>query len=59
MKKKYVVEFQMANNSTEVVEFITDNVEWSIEQWSRNRVVTGHVILEESSTSSAKKMLLG
>ena len=59
MKKKYVVEFQMADNSTEVVEFITDNLGRTIDQWSRNRVVTGHVILEESSTSSAKKMLLG
>ena len=59
MKKKYVVEFSLPDNSTEVVEFITDNVEWSIEQWSRNRVVVGHSVLEESSTPSTKKMLLG
>ena len=59
MKKKYVVEFSLPDNSTEVVEFITDNVEWSIEQWSRNRVVVGHSVLEELNTPSTKKMLLG
>lgn len=59
MKKKYVVEFQMADNSTEVVEFITDNLGWTIDQWTRNRLVFSHTILEESSTPSTKKMLLG
>ena len=59
MKRKYVVEFQMTDNSTEVVEFITDNLELSVDQWSRNKSVNNHIVLEESNISSTKKMLLG
>lgn len=55
--KKYIVEFTHTNGEIEQVEFVTDRLEWSIDQWCRNRFVSGHKILSESSVSS-KKMLL-
>lgn len=55
--KKYIVEFIHTNGKIEEVEFVTDRIEWSIDQWCRNRFVSGHKILSESSISS-KKMLL-
>jgi len=59
MKKKYVVEFKLADSSTDVVEFITEDLEWSIDQWSRNRAVLKYTLLETLNTSPTKKMLLG
>jgi len=56
--KKYIIEFTHANGEKEIVELITDRLEWSIQQWCRNRRVVEHQILEEGSTSS-KKMLFG
>lgn len=54
--KKYIVEFTMLDGSKEEVEFTTDRLQWSIDQWIRNRKVSGHQILEES-TSNSKQML--
>ena len=37
--KKYLVKFTLKDGITEEVEFVTDRLEWSIDQWSRNRHV--------------------
>lgn len=58
MKKKYLVEFTYDSGKKEEVELITDNIDWSIEQYSRNRHIINHQILEEG-TSSTKQMLFG
>ncbi len=56
--KKYLIEFTHSNGKVEEIELTTDRLEWSIEQWSRNRSVISHKVLKESS-SNPKKMLLG
>lgn len=56
--KKYIIEFTHSNGEKEVVELTTDRLEWSIQQWSRNRSVIKHEILEEGSSNS-KQMLFG
>lgn len=58
MKKKYLIEFTLHDGSKEVVELITDRLEWSIEQWCRNRRVVKHEVLKEGNSNS-KTMLLG
>ena len=58
MKKKYLVEFTMADGSVENIELITNNIELSIDQWSRNRAVSNYEILDEGKTNS-KRMLFG
>lgn len=56
--KKYTVEFTHSNGEKEIVELTTDRLEWSIQQWTRNRNIIKHKILEEGSSNS-KKMLFG
>mgnify|MGYP003980199147 FL=1 len=56
--KNYVIEFKMADGSKEIVELTTDRLEWSIDQWSRNRSVASHQIIKEDNNNN-KKMLLG
>jgi hypothetical protein len=56
--KKYIIEFTHSNGEKELVELTTDRIEWSIEQWKRNRSVVKHQIIESTSTSN-KQMLLG
>lgn len=56
--KKYLVEFTYIDGSKEQVSFETDNIEWTIDQFSRNRTVSAHIILNED-TSSSKQMLFG
>jgi len=56
--RKYIVEFTMTDGSKEEVEFITDKLEWTIEQWCRNRSVSNHQVLNEG-TIDRKQMLLG
>ena len=56
--KKYIIEFTHSNGEKELVELTTDRIEWSIEQWKRNRSVVKHQIIESSSTGN-KQMLLG
>lgn len=58
MKKKYIVEFTYNNGEKETVTFETDKIEWTIDQWCRNRSVTNTQILEESTISN-KQMLFG
>ena len=56
--KKYVVEFIEVSGTTHQFEFVTDNIERSIEQYSRNRSIVGHTILSEGS-GGKKQMLFG
>lgn len=56
--KKFIVEFKEVNGQTHQFEFITDNIEKSIEQYTRNRSIVGHTILSEGS-GGKKQMLFG
>lgn len=56
--KKYIVEFTHISGEVEEVELITDNIDWSIEQWTRNRQVANYKIINEGSSNS-KQMLFG
>lgn len=47
MKKKYLIEFTHTDGRIEEVELTTDRIEWSIEQWSRNRSIKSHKIISE------------
>lgn len=58
MKKKYTIEFTHSSGEKEIVELVTDRLDWSIEQWSRNRHIINHEIIEEGSTNN-KQMLFG
>ena len=56
--KKYLIEFTYVDGTKEEVELTTDRLEWSIQQWCRNRPVSGHEVLSEGGNNS-KSMLLG
>ena len=56
--KKYLIEFTHSDGTKEEVELTTDRLEWSIEQWSRNRAIIGHRVISEGSSNS-KQMLFG
>lgn len=56
--KKYLIEFTHADGSKEEVELTTDRLEWSIQQWCRNRHIVDHKVISENSTNS-KQMLFG
>ena len=56
--KKYIVEFTHIDGVVEKVELTTDNIDWSIEQWTRNRQVANYKIINEGSYNS-KQMLFG
>jgi len=56
--KKYVIEFKLVDGSKEIVEITTDRLQWSIQQWGRNRAVASHQILKEDNNNN-KQMLLG
>ena len=58
MKKKYIVEFTHTDGHTELVEFVTDNIQWSIEQYSRNRMIVESEI-KGSTDAPGKQMLFG
>jgi hypothetical protein len=58
MKKKYIVEFTETNGTSYEFEFLTDNIEFSINQYIRNRSIISHRIINEG-TSSKKQMLFG
>tara|TARA_E500000331_G_C17090333_1_gene640803 strand:- start:421 stop:597 length:177 start_codon:yes stop_codon:yes gene_type:complete len=54
----YIVEFTYTDGTKEQVEFNTDRgLQWTIDQWSRNRAVVKSELINESATSS-KRMLL-
>jgi len=46
------------DGTVEEVELTTDRLEWSIQQWSRNRAIASHKVIEEGSSNS-KSMLFG
>lgn len=56
--KKYLIEFTHADGTVEEVELTTDRLEWSIQQWCRNRAVINHKVISEGSNNS-KQMLFG
>ena len=56
--KKYIVEFTEVNGSTHQFEFVTDNIEQSISQYSRNRNILDHRIISEGA-GGKKQMLFG
>ena len=57
MKKLLVIEFTHLNGEVEEVEFETDRgLEWTVEQFSRNRAIVSHKLISEASIGS-KKML--
>jgi len=56
--KTYTVEFTLGNGEKETIELTTDKIDWSIEQWGRNRHVVEHKIISEDSSSN-KQMLFG
>jgi len=58
MKKKYIVEFTEQNGEPYEFEFITDDIEFSIEQYGRNRVILSHRIINEGN-DNRKQMLFG
>ena len=58
MRKQYIVEFTYLDGRVENVELLTDNLENSIEQWTRNRAIAKYEILEEGQSNS-KQMLFG
>ena len=56
--KKYIVEFTHSTGEIEKVELTTDRLEWSIQQWKRNRSIVKHEIINED-TNDSKQMLFG
>lgn len=54
--KTYLVEFTHYGGTKEKVELTTDRIEWSIQQWCRNRHIVKHKILSEGSNNT-KQML--
>lgn len=57
--KKYLVEFTHGNGQVETVELITDRLEWSIDQWCRNRFIVDYKVINEDTSSNNKRMLFG
>jgi hypothetical protein len=56
--KNYIVEFTYLDGTKEEVEFLTDKIDLSINQYSRNRMIAKSEVINETNTNS-KKMLLG
>lgn len=56
--KTYLVEFVMVDGTVEEVEFKTDRLQWSIDQWCRNRKVIKHEVIQEGNSNS-KQILFG
>ena len=59
--KKYIIEITHQDGKIEEVELITDRIEWSIEQWKRNRAIVNHKIIKEESSNqnNNQQMLFG
>ena len=56
--KKYIVEFTLVDGKVEEIELTTDRLDWSIQQWSRNRAVRSHKVISEGNNKS-QQMLFG
>lgn len=59
MKKQYIVEFTHFTGEKEKVTFTTHDIEWSIDQWCRNRAISEFKIIEEGKNNNTKQMLFG
>tara|TARA_B100000900_G_C20414653_1_gene648346 strand:+ start:159 stop:338 length:180 start_codon:yes stop_codon:yes gene_type:complete len=59
MKKKFIIEFTHSDGKVEEVEFVTERgYEWTVDQYSRNRAIVKHELIEESAVKN-KQMLFG
>jgi len=58
MKKHYTVQFETLSGAKYEYEFVTENIQKSILEYSQNKEIKNHKILSENVTSP-KKMLLG
>jgi len=56
MKMKYIVEFTHLDGRVENVELVTEDIQRSIEQWSRNRAISKCEIVEQEQPNG-KQML--
>jgi len=56
--KKYIVEFTLVDGKVEEIELTTDRLDWSIQQWCRNRAVSSHKVISEGKNNS-QQMLFG
>ena len=56
--KKYLIEFTHTDGTVEEVELVTDRLQWSIDQWMRNRSVIDYKVISEG-TNNSKQMLFG
>tara|TARA_R110000803_G_scaffold109199_1_gene177563 strand:- start:2241 stop:2417 length:177 start_codon:yes stop_codon:yes gene_type:complete len=58
MKKEYTVRFKEADGYEYEFKFVTADIEKSIREYSRNRSIVAHQILEEGNNNK-KQMLFG
>lgn len=59
MKKKLTIQFTYSDGTKESVDFDTNrSYEWTVEQFSRNRSIIDHELINESPSNS-KQMLFG
>jgi hypothetical protein len=58
MKKAYIVEFKEANGNVYEFEFITNDIEKTIEEYIRNKHIISHRIINEGA-GGKKQMLFG
>lgn len=58
MSKKYTIEFTLIDNSKQILEIETDDLARTVLEWSRNRPVKSHKVLESNSIKK-KNLLLG
>ena len=56
--KKYIIEFTHGDGTKEEVELVTDRIEWSINQWKRNRFIIDHKIIKEENTKGDNTQML-
>ena len=57
--KKYKIEFILLDGSSEILEIETIDLPKTILDWTRNKPVKSHRILESIAVKSSKKLLLG
>ena len=57
--KKYIIEFTHVDGTIEEVTLTTDSVQWSIDQWKRNRAIASHKIIKEENSKGSSQMLFG
>ena len=54
--KKYIIEFTYLDGTKEEVEFNTDNLVWTVDQYCRNRKIVNHQVLNENNAKQKKKL---